>query len=200
MSSEIQAKTILGIVASFIALAGFYPYFRGILRKKTVPHIYTWLIWTITQGTAVAGLWYGGGGWGALELSIGFLLVLSVFLLSLRYGTRNISRSDSFFLGCSLIAIVGWWEMHNALLAVFMVSVIDLLGYFPSFRKTYNDPWTETPVSWAAFSMANLVGISALNEYNLLTLTYLVTITAANIFLLAICILRRRVLSGIEER
>lgn len=73
-----------------------------------------------------------------------------------------------------------------------MVSLIDVLGYLPSFRKTFEEPWTETPLSWLIFAAANVFSILALREYNLLTLCYLISITAANITLLAICFLRRR--------
>lgn len=63
MIAQIDIKIILAIISTVVAIAlAFVPYLRDIFRRKTKPHTYTWLIWTITQGTAVAGLWYGGGG------------------------------------------------------------------------------------------------------------------------------------------
>ena len=191
----INLKLIFAIVATITIIGGsFLPYLRDIFRGKTKPHAYTWLIWTITQGTAVAGLIKGKGGWGSLSFIIGVALCFFIFLLSLKYGTRNITKSDTIVLIAALSAIVVWWQLENPLLAVFMVSVIDVLGYIPSFRKTFEDPWTETVISWVFFSIANILTIFALSEYNLLTLTYLVTITFANLILLAICLIRRRII------
>ena len=191
----INIKLILAILATVVIVGGaFLPYLRDIFRGKTKPHAYTWLVWTITQGTAVAGLIKGKGGWGALTLIIGIVFCLIIFLLSLKYGTRNITKSDTVILVAALSAIVVWWQLENPLLAIFMVSVIDVLGYIPTFRKTFEEPWTETAISWAVFSLVNILIIFALSEYNLLTLTYLVTITFANFTLLAICLIRRRVI------
>ncbi len=121
------------------------------------------------------------------------------FLLSLKYGTKNITKGDTVVLIAAFLAIIVWWQLHNPLLAVFMVSAIDVLGYLPSFRKTFAEPWTETPVSWAIFSLANIINILALSEYNFLTLTYLVAITAANLILLTICLARRRVVASSQK-
>lgn len=194
MIAGISIKLILAIFASLVGIVGaFLPYLRDIFLKKTKPHAYTWLIWTITQGTAVAGLWYGKGDWGSLALSVGTVFVFIVFLLSLKYGTRNITKSDTVILIAALLAVVVWWQLHSPWLAVLMVSVIDVLGFLPSFRKTFEEPWTETATSWTAFSLANILSILALNEYNFLTLTYLIAITSAEIILLTICLVRRRV-------
>lgn len=195
MIAGISIKLLFAILASLVGVAGaFLPYLRDIFLKKTKPHAYTWLIWTITQGTAVAGLWYGKGGWGTLTLVIGTAFVFIVFLLSLKYGTRNITKGDTATLIAALLAIVVWWQLHSPLLAVAMVSAIDFLGYLPSFRKTFQEPWTETSTSWAVFSLANIFNMLALNQYNFLTLTYLITITTADITLFAICLVRRRVI------
>jgi hypothetical protein len=179
-----------------VSIGAFLPYFRDIFLKKTKPHAYTWLIWTITQGTGAAGLLYGKGGWGVIALIIGTVFVFFIFLLSFKYGTRNITKGDAIILIVALLAIVVWWQLHSPLFAVFMVSAIDVLGYIPSFRKTFEEPWTETSISWAAFILANILSILALSKYNFLTLTYLLTMTAANIVLLSICLIRRRVIKA----
>ena len=190
----INLKLIFAIVATITIIGGsFLPYLRDIFRGKTKPHAYTWLIWTITQSTAVAGLIYGKGGWGALSLTIGTAFFFLVFLLSLKYGTKNITKSDTIVLIAALSAIVVWWQLNNPLLAVLMVSVIDVLGYIPSFRKIFKEPWTETAISWLFFCLTSIFSMLALEEYNLLTLTYIVTITSVNISFLAVCLIRRRI-------
>ena len=191
----IDIKLVFAICAVSIAIFGsFLPYLIDIFKKKTEPHIYTWLIWTITEGIATAGLIYGKGGWGALDLSLGTLFVFLIFLISLKYGSKNITKFDTIVLIVALLAIVVWIKMNNPLLAVIMVSVIDFAGYLPSFRKAFIEPWSETVLSWQMFVVGDILVILSLSEYNLLTLTYLGTITIANSMLVIICLVRRQII------
>ena len=184
-------KIISIILATIIGTASFVPYLKDIFKKKTKPHLYTWLVWSITQGTAVAGIIYGGGGIGAIELIIGTILVFLVFLFSLKYGSKNITKADTFVLFAALLAILVWWKLKNPLTAIFIVSLIDLLGCIPSFRKTFIEPWSETVLTWFGFALSNCFAILALHEYNFLTLTYITSLTIANLGLGILCLIRR---------
>ncbi len=183
---------LVAIVLGFLSNIAFFPYILDTLKGRTQPHAYTWLIWILTQGTAVAGILHGGGGWGALGLAFGLILVGVVFLLSFKYGTKNITKGDMMVLAAALLAIVAWWQLDQPLLAVVMVSAIDALGYIPTFRKSYSEPWSETVSSWGVFAAGNAVSLFGLASYNLLTMSYLATILVANALLTAFLLVRRR--------
>lgn len=185
-------KIAFAIISTIVSLVSFFPYLRDIFRHKTKPHTYTWLIWFITQGVAVVGILYGGGGIGALELTISTILVTLIFLFSFKYGTTNITKTDGVILIIALLAIVVWWQLNNPLAAVLMVATIDVLGFIPSLRKSFHDPWSETVITWVGFVIGNCFAILALREYNLLTLSYIVSITTTNAALAIVCIVRRR--------
>lgn len=186
-----DVKIIFSIIATIIGIIGFIPYLKDIFLKKTKPHAYTWLVWTITQGTAVAAMWYGGSGLGAMSLTITLLLVFGVFLISFKYGTKNITKSDTFILIIALSAVIAWWLLNQPLISVIMVSIIDFLGYIPSFRKTYQEPWSETLSSWLIFAFSNIIAILAFREYSFLTMTYISTLTIANLMLFLVSFIRR---------
>jgi hypothetical protein len=185
-------KTVFALAAAALSIIGFVPYIKDIFLLKTKPHLYTWLIWTITQGTAVSAIWFGGGSWGALSLTIGTIFVTIVFLFSLKYGTKNITKSDTVILIAALCAILIWWQLDAPLISVMMVTIIDAVGYMPSFRKSYSEPWSETATTWGIFAVSNIFAILALSEYNFLTTAYLVVITSMDILLLAFCLFRRQ--------
>lgn len=192
-------KLTFAILAGIITVVSYYPYVRDIFQKKTRPHAYTWLIWLITQGTATAALLYGGGGLGSVSLILGTVLVFFVLILSIRFGTRNITRSDTGILVLSLLAVVLWWQLDNPLLAVLMVSAIDGLGYIPTFRKSWEDPRSETLLFWVGMVAAIILSLLALTEYNLLTVTYLATLGVANVILLILCAWRRTQVPSVAE-
>lgn len=184
-------KIIFSIVSVLVYFFAFFPYIKGIIKKETQPHEFTWLIWGITQGTATAGLWIGGGGMGVLPSVLATVLVIFVFFLSLRDGKRDVTRGDGVVLIFALLAIGAWWFLDNPFLALILVSIIDLSGYIPTFRKSYNHPWTEKVLSWALFTTANVFEILALQKYNFLTLSYVIAISSANLLLLLFLLTRR---------
>ncbi len=184
-------KSFFSAVGIIIGLLSSFPYIRDIFLLKTKPHIYTWLIWSITTGTAAIAAYYGNGGWGLFNLVIMTAVNLTILLMSIKYGTKNITLWDTIILAGALIAILIWWQLHQPLISILMLTAIDVLGYMPSFRKSWQEPWSETLISWFGFITADLFAILALKEYNLLTATYLIAITLANLVLYLICFARR---------
>ncbi len=180
-------------VASVVALGiGYFPYFRDIFRKTTKPHAYTWLIWTITQGTATAAAFFGGANWGVTGLAGGTMLVVFVFFLSFKYGTKNITRSDTGILLLAFSAIVVWRLTNNPLLSVFMVTAIDGMGYIPTIRKSWQEPWSETLVFWFVMAIGSVLNILSLGAINWLTAPYLAVLATLNLAVLSVCAFRRR--------
>ncbi len=192
-------KLVIAIIAAALTIIAYIPYFRDIFANKTKPHLFTWLIWGITQGTATVALLYGGGKFGSISLIIGTILVLIIFLLSFKYGTRDITASDKIVLVLVLFAVVIWWQLDNPLVAVFMVSAIDSAGYIPTIRKSYKDPWSETLSFWVLMAVVSGLSIISNAEYNFLTVTYLSVLFVANIIVSLVCIFRRKVIARPER-
>lgn len=187
-----NTQTVLAIIAAIIGTTAFYPYIRDIFTGRTRPHIYTWIIWALTQGTASVALLYGGGGIAGLNIILSTVLEVVVVIFAFRWGTKNITRSDTIVLVLALLAIIVWWQLHNPYLAVAMVSGIDAFGYIPTIRKSYQEPWSETTWAWASWAVSDIIAICALSNLNFLTVTYLATITVANLIIFSTCYFRRR--------
>ena len=188
-------KLIFALISVVIGTLSFFPYVRDIFLKKTQPHSYTWLIWVMTQGTAVFGMWYGGGGFGALEFTIGTVLTFAVFIFSLKYGSKNITKSDTVVFIAALLAILVWWQLKNPFLSILMVCIIDVFGYIPSIRKSFQEPWSETILTWIGFVIGNIFALLSLGKYNFLTMGYIISISLANLILVAVCLIRRHVIA-----
>jgi len=193
MLENLDWRLVLALFATALTIFGYIPYFKDIFAKKTKPHLFTWLIWAITQGTATVALLHGGGKFGSLSLIMGTILVLIIFGLSFKYGTRNITRSDKVTLAVALLAIVVWWQLDSPLIAVLMVSAIDGMGYIPTLRKSYTEPHSETVSFWVIMTIVTILTIIANAEYNLLTVTYLTVLAIGNITVASICLARRKI-------
>jgi len=187
-----EIKILFGSVASILTIFSFIPYLLDIFKKKTTPHSYTWLIWSILQTTGTVAVFTNHGGFGALGLGIGSLFCVSIFILSLRYGTKNIAPSDLFSLVGALAAIVIWIFTKNALYSVILISFIDFMGYIPTYRKGYEEPYSETVSLYFMNLLASILAIFALSEYSLTTVLYLAELFLANSTLVTLLLYRRR--------
>ena len=92
-------KLILGTVSFLIPIIGIIPYIVNIVKKKTIAHVYTWLIWTILQTIAVVAQIKNGAGFGAAYGMAGILVCSSVVFLSLKNGFRDIKKFDTLCCG-----------------------------------------------------------------------------------------------------
>lgn len=196
MLNSFDFKLIISLVATALTVYGYYPYFKDIFSDKTKPHLYTWLVWAITQGTATVAIWQGGGKYAILSFIIGTVLVVVVLLLSLKYGTKNITKSDTLALIVALLAIIVWWKLENPLLAVLMVSIIDIFGYIPTLRKSFSEPWSETLLFWAIMALTDILIVFSIEEYNLQTVIYPATLIIANVGVWSICFFRRKIIQN----
>ena len=169
-------KEIITALSVIFVIVLYLIYFRDIFLTKTKPHVYTWLIWSITMGVAAASAISGGAGYGSFPLILGAGFMTGITVVSIKYGTKNITRSDTIALIFALGSVVIWWQLNNPYLAVFIASMIDMIGYYPTFRKSYFEPESETVSFWALSLLGITLNIVALDEYNFLTLFYLATI------------------------
>lgn len=193
--NSVELKIFFGGLASVLLILGFIPYFQDIFKKQTKPHIYTWLIWSITQGTALAALITGeGGAFASLGVASSALLTMFVFFLSFKFGTKDITRSDTLTLVAALTAVLVWWQLNNPYIAVLMVAIIDSVGYIPTYRKLWNQPWSETLSFWYLFTGGNIFALLAIEQYNFLTASYLVAVTIASVALIVLSHARRSVI------
>jgi len=189
-----EIKIALMMVGIGISRIWTIKYIKDILAHKTKPHIYTWIIWFITQSIGVAGMWVGGGGVWSRWPTIGLFGLTVVIILSIKHGTKDITKLDMWMLIWWVIALWLWWMVDNPLWAVILVSCIDTIWYIPSFRKTFVDPQSETLMSWIGYCISNIFIILSLAEYNLLTTLYISIALVCNIVMVIIIISRRSIL------
>ncbi len=175
-----ELKFIFGVVSAVLVIPTFLPYIRGILQRKTEPHTYTWLIWTILQSIGVYTGIQDGGGYGFWGLGLGAFFCGIIFVLSLKYGTKNINRFDLYCLISAFFTLGIYLYSNNALLAVSLVSIIDFIGFLPTFRKGWQEPESETVATFVMSTFGSVLSIFALENYTLITTLYVGSLLLTN--------------------
>lgn len=175
------SHTALALIAAALTLAGFIPYILSILRGQTRPHLYSWLIWAIATLVVGAAQWVSGGGVGAwVTLFSGAITCGIVVLVWLRFDSSHIKPIDALFLIIAASALPAWYFTDNPLVAVIMLTLVDIAGFGPTFRKSYHAPFGENLTLFYLVCVRNLVAAAALEYYSLTTLMFPVVIALAN--------------------
>lgn len=188
-------KEIIGIVAAALAFVAYAPYFRDIFKGKTKPHAYSWFIWGLTSVLIFALQITHGGGPGAYTTATVAAISFFVCFLSLRRGTKYITRSDTLFFVMALAAAGCWLLAKQPTLSMILLIITDVLGIVPSLRKAWDKPDEETVSMWSLNSFRHALSILALNQYSLLTLLNPVVWAICNIGFSAVLVGRRRALA-----
>jgi hypothetical protein len=190
-----ELKTVSAIVATVIGVGCFIPYILDTFKRKTQPHIYTWLIWTILQATGVIAMFNNGAGIGVLALTIGTFFCAFVCIISIKYGTKNITMFDTICLIGALLSIGVYVFLHQPLLSVILISAIDFMGVLPTLRKAWIEPHTETLSMYALFLVSGCFSVMALHEYTATTVIYPATLVVINVLATLVIFFRRSSLS-----
>lgn len=189
-----ETKLLLGVISSIVAITCFIPYLRDIFRKQTQPHAYSWLIWTILQTVGVAASLKDGAGYGTWALAVGAVFCFIIFILSFKYGTRNITKFDVACLLASLGAIIFYFTIKNPLWAVISVATVDFVGFLPTFRKGWKEPSTETPSTFALSALASFLSLFALQNYTTTTILYIFSVLITNSSFAMMIVIRKKML------
>ena len=185
-------KPTLALIAAVISVLSFIPYFRDILRGANKPHAFSWLVWSFLTAIGFAAQVVGGAGAGAWATGITAFFCFIITGLAFKKGEKNITRGDWICLLAALAAIPLWLLTKGPLLSVILISIIDLIGFIPTIRKTLKKPHEETLSVYAISTVKFALAILALEHYSLVTWLYPTCLATQNAVFVGVIWVRRR--------
>lgn len=191
MHLTLEIKTIISIIAVLLTFIGYAPYIRDIFNGKTRPHLFSWFIWSITTGIVYALQVSAGAGVGSWVTLCLILIFILVFCIGLKNGNRDIRKIDIVFLIFALLAIPLWLVIKQPVISIILLATIDMLGFAPTIRKSWNDPYSETLSLYTITTFRHALTIFALEKLNLITMLYPITWVIANAVFSILLIARR---------
>jgi hypothetical protein len=167
-----QIKVALSVIATIIAVVSYVPYIRDIKRGKTKPHAFSWLIWSLLAYIAGFAQLKAGGGVGSSVALVTATISLWISFIAYKDGSVRITTGDWISLAAALAAIPIWLITKQPLLSVVIVSIIDVVGFWPTIRKSYNAPEQETLATHWLSTVKHCLTIAAQQRYNWTTVLY----------------------------
>jgi hypothetical protein len=165
-------KDVLGLLSAFLAVVSYVPYVRSIFVANTKPRAFTWLVWGTVMAIAFLAQLSeraGAGSWGT-GLSAAFCLCIGI--IALFRGETQITRGDWIAFLTTALAIPLWVATSDPLWSVLLVTGIDAIAYYPTFRKSYSKPDEELAFKYVLTVVRYLLSLMALEHYSVVTSVY----------------------------
>jgi hypothetical protein len=185
-------KEVLGALATAIAVYGYVPYLRDTFRGRTKPHAFSWLVWGLMTGIGFVAQVVEGGGAGTWVMGFTALACGVIFVSALFLGEKDITRLDWLCLAGAAVSILLWIITDDPLLSVILITVIDVFGCIPTFRKSYSKPYEETLVTYVLSSVKSAFGLLALQRFTVVTALYPFALVVINAAFVMLFVVRRR--------
>jgi len=185
-------KQILGGLAVLLTIISYIPYIKDILKGKTRPHAFSWLIWFILTGIGFFIQIEGGAGAGAWFNGVMFFICGFIMVYGFIKGRKEIVIADWVSLILAFIAMYFWLIVKDPMLSITLVIIADALGLIPTIRKSLIHPHSETVETYAINAVRVCFGILALSKFSFLTASYHIYMIIANLLVVGVIIIKRK--------
>ena len=184
-------KEGVAIAAAIVAIIGNIPYLRDVIKKRVQPHPYTWLVWTVVSAITFFGQVAKGAGIGALPTAAAEIFTVIIFFFSLRYGFKQITKTDTYFLIVALLGLIPWIITKDPTISVIIAVAIDLVAFIPTLRKTWRHPRSETPLLYSMNVLRHAMTLFSLSTYNIATTLHSIAMIVTNTSMTGIIVIRK---------
>lgn len=188
-------KVVLVAIAILLAIGNYATYLYSIFKGKFRPHLFTWGIWSLLGAIAFAAQWAedaGPGMWLTFTITVGGVFISAVSFFK---GDKDYKKSDWACLAFALLAIPLWMVTDDPVWSVILVTIIDIVAAWPTFRKSWHDPERESPQAFFLASIHPVLSIAAMSVINITTALYLAVIALLNFSTAVLILVRRRAIS-----
>ncbi len=191
-----DVKTWLGIVTVVMTIGAHIVYVMDIFSGKTKPHIYSWLLWALLTVIVFISLVINEGGAGSWSTGTAGAISILITILALKYGTKNITKSDTFFLIVALSIIPLWFITNSLLASVILATAIDAIAFIPTLRKTWQQPLDETLSLYIVNTIRHALVLFALNSFVFINYIYPIMLVLANALVASFIIYRKPIVKN----
>lgn len=190
----------LGLSTIVIAVVSYSIYLRDMFRGKTKPHSLTWFIWALLNSFIFFQQMTHDAGPGAWVTGTAAAANVVIFLLSLKYGEKHITKLDWLCLVSALAIFAFWFQTSDAVISVILACIIFVLGFTPTIRKAWRRAQEETVPTFVLNSLKFFIALFALESFTIITALYPMTLFVLNIGFAFYLIFRRSAYTKTKKR
>jgi hypothetical protein len=187
-------KDMFGLLSLILSVVSYVPYARSIFVASTKPHAFTWLVWGAVMAIAFIAQLSDRAGAGSWATGLSAAFCLGIGVVALFRGEKQITRGDWIAFVVTLLAIPLWVVTSDPLWSVLLVTGIDAVAYYPTFRKSYAKPDEELAFKYVLTVIRYLFSLLALEHYTVVTSVYQLVSIVMEMAIVVMLLWRRAVL------
>ena len=188
-------RDALGILSVALAIIAAIIYVLQTLRGDVRPHPLSWFLFGILSAT---GYWVQRdqgahqGSWTLLAMTI----ICFVFVAaSVARGERSFSRQEWSFAVAGGAIFVLYLFTREPNVATALTTIVDALGYGPTFVRGWSHPRKDSVTSFALNGVKFVPSLMAMDPISFATSFYPATLLVLNTAVSTTLLLRRRVVT-----
>jgi hypothetical protein len=185
-------RDALGILSVVMAILAAVIYVFQTLRGEVRPHPLSWFLFGILSAT---GYWVQRdqgahqGSWTLLAMTIICFIFVAA---SVARGERSFSRQEWAFAVAGGAAFVVYLFSREANIAAALTTVVDALGYGPTFIRGWTHPKKDSVTSFALNGAKFVPSLMAMDPISFATSFYPATLLVLNAAVSIMLLTRRR--------
>jgi len=189
-------RNSLGMLSVVLAIAAAAIYVYQTLRGAVRPHPLSWFVFGVLSAV---GYWVqrdegvAQGSWALLAMTIICFLFGTV---SLARGERRFSKWEWAFVTAGGAVFVLYLFTREANVAAGLITLIDALGYGPTFVRGWSRPRKDSVASFALNAAKFVPSLMAMHPITFATSFYPAALLVLNTAVSIMLLLRRRVLEN----
>lgn len=186
---------LLGTLSIAIALVAYGIYIWQIVRRGlVVPHPFSWLLWALVTSVAFFAQLARSAGPGSWVTGLTAVVCGLISGLALGWHGWRFSRLDWAAL-CVGLCVFGYYVVtRDPEKSAVLATLVDVVGYYPTVRKGWADPVSESRASFALNGLKFAPALLAMESFSVATSLYPLTILIANLGVATTLAARRRAL------
>jgi len=178
-----------------MGIVSYIPYIKNMIKGKTKPHVFTWLLWSIGSlimfvGQRSDGAW----AWSRWNLAVSVIAIRIVIYSLLHKGQKYITTHDRVLFWLAILAIIVYLLTDDRRRSVMLINIVDTLSFIPTIRKSRSDPHTETMSLYMISVFKFMIVIAATAQYSFVTTSNSILRVILNAWFVGILYRRRKAL------
>jgi len=189
-------RDALGLLSVALAILAAIIYIAQTLRGEVRPHPLSWFLFGILSLTGFLVQRDEGARQGSWTLMAMTVICFLFVAASVARGERSFSRREWAFAVAGGAVFVVYLFTRQSNVAAALTTLVDALGYGPTFVRGWSQPKKDSVASFALNGIKFVPSLMAMDPLSFATSFYPATLLVLNAAVAIMLVMRRRALDG----
>jgi hypothetical protein len=185
-------RDALGLLSVALAILAAIIYIAQTLRGEVRPHPLSWFLFGILSLTGYLVQRDEGARQGSWTLMAMTIICFLFVAASVARGERSFSRREWAFAVAGGAVFVVYLFTRQSNVAAAMTTLVDALGYGPTFVRGWSQPKKDSVASFALNGIKFVPSLMAMDPISFATSFYPATLMVLNAAVAIMLVMRRR--------